>query len=162
MISQIPIDLLGSATVPAKSARNLGVIFDAGFSIHNHAVQLCKFCFFYMRDLRRIRKHLTLATATALANALVTRRLDYCNSLLTGISAKDLLRLQRIQNCLARIVTKSPRFSSSQPLLKLLHWLPIRHRINFNLGLLTFKTLKYKEPLYLFNMLIPLENSRNL
>ena len=43
--------------------------------------------------------------------------LDYCNSLLHQIPAKDLQKLQRVQNCLARVVTKAPRFSRSIPLL---------------------------------------------
>ena len=36
---------------------------------------------------------------------------------------KDIARLQRVQNCLARVVTKAPRFSRSVPILKRLHWL---------------------------------------
>ena len=36
---------------------------------------------------------------------------------------KDIARLQRFQNCLARVVTKDPRFSHSVPILKQLHWL---------------------------------------
>ena len=65
--------------------------------------------------------------------ALVTSKLDYCNSLLHEIPAKDLHKLQRVQNCLAKVVTKALRFSRSIPLLKTLHWLSIKFRIQFKM-----------------------------
>ena len=40
-----------------------------------------------------------------------------------------LTRLQHVQNQLARLVTKSPPFTRSIPLLRSLHWLPVRFRI---------------------------------
>ena len=98
-----------------------------------------------MWDLRRIRCHL--------ATALVSSCLDYCNSLLYGIADIDLIRLQRVHNQLARLVTKSPPFTCSIPLLRSLHWLPVRFRILFKVNLLTYKTLREKQPLYLHSML---------
>ena len=57
-------------------------------------------------------------SAKLFANALVFSRLDYCNSLLYGIADSDLTKLQRIQNRLPHIVTKSSPFSLSVPLLR--------------------------------------------
>ena len=48
-------------------------------------------------------------------------------SLLNSIAKRDLAKLQRVQNCLARVVLRAPRFSPSLPLLKLLHWLPVSY-----------------------------------
>ena len=42
-------------------------------------------CNYFIRDIRRVRKHLSLDASIALANALVSSRLDYCNSLLHSI-----------------------------------------------------------------------------
>ena len=100
---------------PAASARNLGVFFDSGLNFRQHLSQVSSSCFYHIRDLNRIRKSLPVA--------LVTSKLDYCNSLLHEIPAKDLQKLQRVQNCLARVVTKAPRFNRSIPLLKSLHCL---------------------------------------
>ena len=94
-----------------------------------------------------------LEDAKCLATALVTSRLDYCNSLLQGLAAKDILKLQRVQNCLARVVTKSGRFASSLPLRRSLHWLPISSRIEFKINLLTFKVLSTGQPSYLSNLI---------
>ena len=64
-------------------------------------------CNYFIRDIRRVRKLLTLDASTALANALVSSRLDYCNSLLHSIPKVHLDKLQRVQNSLARVVTKA-------------------------------------------------------
>ena len=42
--------------------------------------------------------------------------LDYCNSPFHSIALKDILKRQRVQNCLAK-ATRSPRVSNSVPLL---------------------------------------------
>ena len=118
---------------PADSARNLGVFFDSGLNFCQHISQVSSSCFYHIRDLKHIRKSLPLALAKQIAVALVTSKLDYCNSLSHEIPAKDLHKLQRVQNCLARVVTKAPRFSRSIPLLKSLHWLPIKFRIQFKI-----------------------------
>ena len=89
-----PIELLGVKTNPANSACNLGVIFDKNFTFRSHISVVCKSCFYHMWDLRRIRRHLDLDSVKLLATALVSSRLDYCNSLLYGIADIDLTRLQ--------------------------------------------------------------------
>ena len=93
----------------------------------------CGACFNHIRDLRRIRKSLSLDLTKQIAVALVSSKLDYCNSLFHKMPEKDITRLQRFQNCLARVVTKAPRFSRSVPILKRLHWLPVKFRINFKI-----------------------------
>ena len=135
--SMFPIELLGVKTNPAKSARSLGVIFDKNFTFRSHISAVCSSCFYDMRDLRRVRHHLDLDSAKLLATALVSSRLHYCNSLVYGIADIDLTRLQRVQNQLARLVTKSPPFTRRIPLLRSLNWLPVRFRILFKINLLT-------------------------
>ena len=67
-----------------------------------------------------------------------------------------------VQNQLARLVTKSPPFTRSIPLLRSLHWLPVRFRILFKINLLTYKTLREKQPVYLHFMLAESIPSRSL
>ena len=160
-LSMFPIELLGVKTNPAKSARNLGVIFDKNYTC-SHISVVCSSCFYHMRDLRHIRRHLELDSAKLLATSLVSSRLDYCNSLLYGIADIDVTRLQRVQNQLAHLVTKSPPFTRSIPLLCYLQWLPVRFRILFKINLLTYKTLREKQPVYLHSMLAASIPSRSL
>ena len=153
-LSMFPVELLGVKINPAKSARNLGVIFDKNFTFRSHISVVCNSYFYHRWDLRRIRRRLDLDSAKLLATALVSSRLDHCNSLLYGIADIDLTRLHaRAQNQLARLVTKSPPFIRSIPLLRSLHWLPVRFRILFKINLLTYKILREKQPVYLHSML---------
>ena len=114
----------------------------------------CRACFYHIRDLRRIRKSLSLDLAKQIAVALVSSKLDYCNSLFHNMPEKDIARLQRVQNCLARVVTNAPRFSRSLPILKRLHWLPVKFCIYFKICAITFRTLKENQPAYLADLLV--------
>ena len=144
---------LDVTTYPAKSARNLGVIFSKNFNFRSHISAICSSCIYHIRDLRRIRRHLDLDSAKLLANALVSSRLDYCNSLLSGIAETDLTKLQRVLNRLARVVTKSPPFACSVPWLCSLHWLPVKYRVHFKICLLTHKALHEEQPVYLRSLI---------
>ena len=83
----------------------------------------------------------------------MSSRLDYCDSLLFGCSEKYKTSLQRVQNCLARVVTRSSRLSESRPLLKSLHWLHIKSLFKFKLNLLTYKALFMGTLSYLSDLL---------
>ena len=95
--SHFPVSILGSLLHPVDSVSNLGVWFDADFSFSEHIKRTCKACFLQMRGLRRIRKYLTPELAVFAANALVSSRLDYCNSLFRGLSGFNQYKLQSIQ-----------------------------------------------------------------
>ena len=151
--THFPVKLLDNDITPSDSVRNLGAIFDSDFSFHKHVSDICKSCFYHIRDLRRIRRHIPLSTAKTISNALISSRLDYCNSLLNNIAKQDLSKLQRVQNCLARVVLRAPRFSPSLPLLKQLHWLPVNYRIQFKLSTLTYRALAIHQPPYLASLL---------
>ena len=138
---------------PAKSACNLGVIFNKNFNFHSHISAICSSCIYHVRDLRCVRRYLDLDSAKLLATALVSSRLDYCNSLLSGIAETDLTKLQRILNHLACVVTKSPPFTRSVPLLRSLHWLPVKYRVHSKICLLTYKALHEEQPVYLSSLL---------
>ena len=131
-----------SAMISSQSAVLLvilGFIFDSDMSFTDQINSLSKSCHFHIRDIRRIRHLLPLSAATALANSLVSNQLDYCNSLYNGISQANLNKIQRIQNTLARVVTNTSKFEHITPILKKLHWLPIKQRIDYKLCLLTYK-----------------------
>ena len=100
-----------------------------------------KLCFYYIRDFARIRGHWCKSTAITLANALVSSRLDYCNSLLSSISVKDLNRLQGIQNTICRIICRLLCFSSTNCAPRSLYWLAVKQQIQFKNLLITYKSL---------------------
>src|SRR5688572_29481662 len=68
-----------------------------------------------------------------------------------------------MQNSLARVVISTTRrFHHISPVLKSLHWLPVPQRITYKIATLTFKTLHYKQPSYLLNLLPTYSPSINL
>ena len=122
--------------------------FDADFSFSEHIKRTCKACFLQMRDLRRIRKYLTPEVAVLAANALVSSRLDYCNSLFRGLSGFNQYKLQSIQNTLAHIVTNHGKYAHVTPILQKLHWLPVRYRCIFKTATLVYKFLHSGSPYF--------------
>ena len=101
-----------------------------------------------MRNLRRIRQYLIPKVAVLAANALVSSRLDYCNSLFRGLSCFNQHKLQSIQNTLARIVTNHRKYAHVTPILKQLHWLPVKYRCMFKTATLVYKFLHSGSPSY--------------
>ena len=70
-------------------------------------------------------------------------------TLLYGIADDLLRRLQSVQNAAARLVAGSRRSDHITPVLRRLHWLPVRRRIEFKLALLIHKSLNGSTPRYL-------------
>ena len=98
-----PTHILIQSVTPAPPVSNLGVNFDESFNFKQHISKTCRCCFYHIRE-PRIRRLLSLYVAKTIATTLVSSRLDYCNSLLYNTANKDIVRLQRVQNCLARVV----------------------------------------------------------
>ena len=123
---------------------------------------LMKISNFHIRALRHVGRGLTFESAEIIALGLVTSRLDYCNSLLYGTSKANIGRLQRIQNDLPRVVLQAAWNSSSKPLFKHLHWLPVQQRIIFKIDLETFNVRTFEQPSYLISLLdIPSRDLRS-
>ena len=81
LLPHFPINILGNQVSPAQGVKNLGVLFDSDFIFSDHVSQVIKSTRVHARDLYRIRPLLDLKTSVLLADALVSSRLDYCNSL---------------------------------------------------------------------------------
>ena len=161
LLPHFPINILGHQVSPAQSVKNLGVVFDSNFTFSDHVSQVIKSTRAHTRDLYRIRPILDLKTSVPLANALVSSRLDYCNSLFLSLRDFELRRLQLVQNSLCRVVTRSSKFSHITPQLKKLHWLPVRYRVQFKIGLITYKIVNQGQPVYLRELIHPYSSFRN-
>ena len=79
-------------------------------------------------------------------------RIGYCNSLLYGVTATDLSKLQRVQNAAVRLVCSLPRYKHVTSSFIRLHWLPITFRINFKIAMLCFKCIHGHTPNHLKSM----------
>ena len=97
--------LLGASTVRFQSlVVDLGVVLDSNLSMRDHVSRLCRTSYYQPRQLRVIRRSLTTRACTQLVLALVNSRLDYCNSLLSGITDQLLSQRQSVLRASARLV----------------------------------------------------------
>jgi len=115
----------------------------------DHVTAVCKAGYYQLRQLLGVVQSLTSEAAKSLINAFISNRLDYCNSLLYGIADTQPQRLQSVQNAAARLVTGTRRSEHITPVLKSLHWLPVRQRITFKVATIVHKCLNGRAPVYL-------------
>ena len=104
---------------------------------------------FHLWNISRIHKYIDVDTCHAAVRALVLSRLDYCNSLLSGLKQSDIDRLQRLQNQAARIIYTQTRHCHASPLLQQLYWLPVQKSIIYKTALNMYKALSGKHPKYI-------------
>ena len=151
-LSKVDVDSLcvgDSIVSQIKSAKNLGTWMDNSLNLKINVNNTCKAAYYHLTNVRRIRKYLDEKTTQTLVHALIIGRIDYCNSILYGLPAKELAKLQRLQNSAARIIFNIPRMCHITPVLRELHWLPVQFRIQFKLIIITFKVIKGQGPMYL-------------
>ena len=79
--------------------------------------------------------------------ALISCRLDYCNSLLYGLTDNVMRRVQSLQNAAARL--RARRRDHITPVMRQVHWLPVRRRVEFKLACFVRQALCGQMPTYL-------------
>ena len=88
--------------------------------------------------------------------------LDFSNSLLYGIPGYQVQKLQIVQNAAAKLIYNAGKFDHVTPLLRELHWLPIRKRIFYKVLLFVFNVLHGKAPIYLSELISEYMPQRSL
>ena len=135
------------ALIPVrKSIEYLGVTLDCKMSYNTHVSHICSTMNYYMKNLRSIRKFMSISTAETFVHALITNRLDQCNSLFVGMSQTNLAKLQVLQNSAMRLVLQLPARSHTSQHLRDYHWLSVKERCHFKLLVLVFKCLNNLAP----------------
>ena len=128
-----------------------------------HINHVCSVCYFHLRNISAIRGSLTKDAAVKLVHAFITSRLDSCNALLYHLPKTLIHKLQRVQNTAARIVTRAPKHSSITAILQELHWLPVSARIEFKIGIMTWKALNgHAQKNYIKELITPYTTRRSL
>ena len=156
------VNIAGTSVKYSVQLKLLGATLDAAFTFDAQIKSVSKASFFHIQALRHIRPTLTEDLANTVACSLVQSRLDYANSLYSGVSSSNFAKLQHIQNTLAGVVTLSDKRVHITPILKQLHWLPIRQRVEYKVSLLWYNIRQTGEPAHLSALLIEHVRTRNL
>ena len=144
------------------SIKNLGVFLDSGLTFNKHVGKVCQSSYFHIMVLRRIRGSLSPEVTNTVACATVGARLDYCTSILYGTSKYNISRLQRVQNTLTHVATRTKKFDHITPVLRRLLWFPIKCRIEYKVAMLALKIQETCQPNYLSHAIQAKEVTRNL
>ena len=139
-----------------------GVLFDQHMNMETLVAGIRKASYFHIRNIKSLNSMFTHDALISLVNASITSRLDYCNSLLLGLSDKLVERLQLIQNIAARIITGYRKYDHIISIFKELHWLSVIKRIKFKTLVITYKTSHGQAPIYLTELLHKKANTRTL
>ena len=131
-------------------------------TLNPHVSSLVRSCNWQLRRIGQIRKFLDKAASEKLIHAFISSRLDNGNALLYGLPDYQITRLQRVHNTAARILTRTQTFDHITPVLKDLHWLPVKQRIIFKIVTLTYRCLNDLAPRYLSDLLKPYSPTRSL
>jgi len=142
---------LGENIVAASDhVRLLGVDIMSDLSLDRHVTNVSASCFYRLRQMRRIRRLLDHQSVTTLVHALVSTRVDYCNSVLAAAPKTTTDKVQRV-------VSNTCKFDCGlSPLLHdELHWLDVPDRVLFKLIVTVHRRLNGRAPNYLLNHVIP-------
>ena len=148
-----PFHMDNQTFVSSPSLRNLGVQLDDHLDMSAQVSNVVKACNFQLYKIGRIRNFITSSACQTLVQSTVVSRLDYACALLPGISRTLVQKLQVVQNRAARLITGTKLRDNITPVLRSLHWLPVRARIEFRLMTYVYKCLHDRAPLYLRDML---------
>ena len=125
---------------------------------------VCRSAYYHLFRIAKIRASLTAVACKTLVHALVISRVDYGNALLYGITDRLLHRLEMIQHSAARIIMCIKRHDrqSITAVLRHLHWLPVKWRINYKIVVLVFRALHGLAPAYVSTLITSYEPRRAL
>jgi len=137
----------------SDTIKTLGVTLNQNLTLNKHVPSLSRSIHFCTRALRHIRPAVSESMAATLGSSLLQSRLDYANSIMYGMSASNMHKLQSAQNSLTHVVLPSLRHLPASEWLSYLHWLPVHYQIQFKIATLTYKTLATCQPTYLYNLL---------
>ena len=88
-----------SSTDPSNRVKNLGCWFDGQLKMDIQINSICKTAFYYLYNIRTIRKFLNPECTEILVNAFVTSRLNFCNSLLYGLPRQPAPQITETPKC---------------------------------------------------------------
>ena len=113
--------------------------------MEEHITKTCSAAFYHLYNISRIQNYLTKESTETLIHAFISSRLDYCNNV---ACCTALLLATCINYKVFRLIFQEKKYCHITPLLKSLHWLPVKYRIIFKVLSITFKAIHDLAPTY--------------
>ena len=96
----------------SREVKNVGVWLDQHMNLNKHINSTVSHCYHLLKNIGRIRNILSKEHTEMLVHAVITSRLDNCNSLLINTSKANLFKLQKVQNAAVRLVVRGKKRTS--------------------------------------------------
>ena len=129
--------------------KTLGVRLDPYLEMSNHITYVKKYCVGQLMSWKRVAPLLTEDVKLMLVKQIILAKLDYNNSLFTGLPLSVIENLQSIINCCIRFIYNLQWHDHITPHLIKSHILPVRFRIDYKVCMLVFNCLHGLAPSYL-------------
>ena len=113
-----PLFVAGTPIAPSVEVRDLGVKLGPRLSLQAHVNSVVSVCYFHLRQLRLVRRTLTVDAAHSLVRALIHSRLDYCNAVLANAPLGLIAPLQSVMRSAAPLVLRLPSRASVTQLMR--------------------------------------------
>ncbi len=125
--------------------------------LNNHIKTITKSARCHLKSIARIKRFLSKQDTEKLVHAFIFSRQDYCNGVCTGLNKRSIRQLQLVQIATARVLTNTKKVEHIMLVLKSLHFLPVRQRIDLlickalnglgpNISLIDWSVTKHPDP----------------
>lgn len=147
----------------SKEVEFLGVHFDNYLNFSSHTSNVASSSMYHLKNISKIKRYLSKGDTEKVVHAMVSSKLDYCNSLLYGLNLSDSAKLQAVQNKAARLVLGlSPYATVTDDMLSDLHWLKLDQRIIFKILLQVHKFFINTAPQWFSRQLVIIDLDQRL
>ena len=142
----------GNSIKQVESTKSLGVYIDENLTWNTHIRHISKKIASCIGTLKRSRSFVPFETLLCIYNTLVQPHFDYC-SVVWGNCNKSLsIKLQKLQNRAARILTSSSYDANADDLFVKLGWQKLNLQRDLKTATMVYKSLNGLAPDYLKSM----------
>ena len=84
-LSGLSVNVGESQITQSLKVRDLGVTIDQFLNFDDHITAICRSTYFHVRNIGKFRNLLPYNACSTIIHALISCRLDYCNSILYNV-----------------------------------------------------------------------------
>ena len=104
-VADIHISLLSQELVPKPYVTDFGILLDSNLSFNEHTASLVSTLLGTLCRINKIKHLFSRSALLIILNSLVFSKLFYCSTVWADTSKENIVKLQLLQNFVARILT---------------------------------------------------------
>ena len=158
------ITIDGIVIEPSNEIRYIGVTLDRDLTFKSHITNISKKANQQLYFISHIRKFINQDLCRTLMSSLALSQIDYCCSALQGLPESRLRPINRVIRVSVRTIFRLPRsdHTSIFQLMQNIGFFNMKQRSLYRTLCIIHKSIIYRRPYYIINMISPRTISRNL